>query len=85
LRTNSPVNVIVESGQLAQSVVIPRESATRNSNGEWIVWQKVGAERFVSRQVNMQPLSGDEIIINLGLSPGNLIVTSGANLLGNIR
>jgi len=85
LRTNSPVNVIVESGQLAQSVVIPRESATRNSNGEWIVWQKVGAERFVSRQVNMQPLSGDEIIINSGLSPGNLIVTSGANLLGNIR
>ncbi len=85
LRTNSPVNVIVESGQLAQSVVIPRESATRTSNGEWIVWQKVGAERFVSRQVNMQPLSGDEIIINSGLSPGNLIVTSGANLLGNIR
>ena len=85
LRANTPVNVIIESGQMAESVVVPRESATRTSNGEWIVWQKVGAERFVSRQINMKPLNGDEIIINAGVSPGNLIVVSGANLLGNIR
>ena len=85
LRANQPVNVIIESGQLADSVVIPRESATRTSNGEWIVWQKVGAERFVSRPVDMKPLNGEEIVVNAGINENTLIVVSGANLLGNIR
>ena len=85
LSASTPVNVIIESGQLSEGVVVPRQSATRTSNGEWIVWQKVGAERFVSRQVDMKPLNSDEILINAGLSHGNVIVVSGANLLGNIR
>lgn len=85
LSASTPVNVVIEGGQLSEGVVVPRQSATRTSNGEWIVWQKVGAERFVSRQVDMKPLNSEEILISVGLSQGNMIVVSGANLLGNIR
>ncbi len=85
LSASTAVNVVVEGGQLSEGIVAPRQSAHRTSNGEWIVWQKMGAERFVSRQVSMKPLNGDEILISAGLSQGNVIVVSGANLLGNFR
>ena len=85
LAASAPVKVIIESGQLSEGVVVPRQSVTRTSNGEGIVWLKVGAERFVSRQVDIKPLNGDEILINAGLSHDNVIVVSRANLLGNIR
>ncbi len=66
-------------------VAVPRTSVLRGSNGQSIVYEHSNAERFVPREVRVQPLDGQRVLIVSGIEPGRRIVTQGAELLNQIR
>jgi hypothetical protein len=64
---------------------VPRSSVSRGANGQSLVWEHTNPERFVSREVRVEPLDGERVLIVAGVEPGRRIVTRGAELLNQIR
>ncbi len=63
----------------------PARACLRGANGQSIVYEHTNAERFVPREVRVQPLDGQRVLIVSGIEPGRRIVTQGAELLNQIR
>jgi membrane fusion protein, heavy metal efflux system len=57
----------------------------RGPNGQAIVYEHTNAERFVPREVRVEPLDGSHVLVVSGLESGRRIVTQGAELLNQIR
>ena len=66
-------------------IAVPRESILRGPNGQSIVYEHSNAERFVPREVRIEPLDAERVLIIAGIEPGKRIVTQGAELLNQIR
>ncbi len=66
-------------------MAVPRTSILRGANGQPIVYEHSNAERFVPREVRVEPLDGARVLIVSGVEPGRRIVTQGAELLNQIR
>jgi membrane fusion protein, heavy metal efflux system len=66
-------------------VAVPREAVLRGSNGQSLVFEHSNPERFVPREVRVEPLDGAKVLIVAGVEPGRRIVTQGAELLNQIR
>jgi hypothetical protein len=64
---------------------VPREAVLRGANGQSLVYEHTNAERFVAREVRVEPLDGAHVLIVAGIAPGRRIVTQGAELLNQIR
>lgn len=85
LSVGQPVNVFVQSQQTIRGIPVPQGSLMKNNNGETIVWVHAAAERFVPKQVGVQPLDANTVAVLEGLHDGDRVVTQGAALLTQIR
>ncbi len=64
---------------------LPREAILRSSNGQSIVFEHTNAERFIPREVRIEQLDAERVLVVSGIEPGKRIVTRGAELLNQIR
>jgi hypothetical protein len=64
---------------------VPRESVIRTSEGQEILWERRSAEIFVAHQVSPLPIDAHSVLIPSKLGPGVRVVTSGAEVLSQIR
>lgn len=85
LRAGQLLTVLASTSDGRSGIAVPRTSILRGPNGQSIVYEHTNAERFVPREVRVEPLDGDRVLIVSGIEPGRRIVTQGAELLNQIR
>jgi membrane fusion protein, heavy metal efflux system len=85
LRMGQLLTVLVETEETRTGIAVPRTSVVRAGNGQSIVYEHSNAERFVPREVRVEPLDAERVVIVSGLEPGKRIVTQGVELLNQIR
>lgn len=85
LRAGQLLTVLAATSDERQGIAVPRGSVLRGANGQSIVYEHTNAERFVPREVRVEPLDGERVLILSGVEPGRRIVTQGAELLNQIR
>lgn len=85
VRPGQFVIVLAQMDGERAGVAIPRTSVLRGSNGQSIVYEHSAAERFVPREVRVEPLDGTHVLVVAGLGAGKRVVTQGAELLNQIR
>ena len=85
LRAGQLLTVLAETSEERAGIALPREAILRSANGQSIVYEHTNPERFVAREVRVEPLDAERVLILSGLEPGKRIVTQGAELLNQIR
>jgi hypothetical protein len=85
LRVGQFLTVLASSSEQKNGIALPRQAVLRGSNGQSIVYEHTNAERFVPREVRVEPLDGERVLVVAGLDSGRRIVTQGAELLNQIR
>ncbi|MGL5448028.1 MAG: efflux RND transporter periplasmic adaptor subunit, partial [Rhabdaerophilum sp.] len=85
LRMGQLLTVLAETEEVKTGIAVPRTSVVRAGNGQMIVFEHSNAERFVPREVRVEPLDGERALVISGLDPGKRIVTQGVELLNQIR
>jgi membrane fusion protein, heavy metal efflux system len=85
LRMGQLLTVLAETEEVRTGMAVPRTSVVRAGNGQMIVYEHSNAERFVPREVRVEPLDAERVIIVAGLEPSRRIVTQGVELLNQIR
>ena len=85
LRVGQLVTVLAPTGEEVQGLAVPRTSILRAANGQTILFEHTGAERFESRIVRVEPLDAERVLVLDGLQPGKRVVVQGAELLNQIR
>lgn len=85
LRAGQLVTVLAESGSKRKGVALPREAVVRAANGQSLVYAQTGAESFEAREVRVEPLDGERVVVVAGIDPGTRVVTQGSELLNQIR
>lgn len=84
-RVGQFVTVLATTAEVRSGIAVPREAVLRGANGQSLVYEHTNAERFVAREVRVEPLDGAHVLIVAGIAPGRRIVTQGAELLNQIR
>lgn len=85
LRAGQLLRVIAATPAEHEGIVVPRDAILRGANGQLVVYVKTNAERFVQREVRVEPLDGDTVLVVAGLEVGLRVVAEGAELLNQIR
>ncbi len=85
LRPGQFLTVFAEAGAPRIGIAIPRSAVVRGANGQSIVYAHLSAERFMPRDVKTEPLDASHVLVVAGLSPGQRVVTDGAELIDQIR
>lgn len=85
LRAGQLLRVIAATPVEHEGIVVPRDAVLRGANGQLVVYVKSNAERFVQREVRVEPLDGDTVLVVAGLEAGLRVVAEGAELLNQIR
>lgn len=85
LRAGQFLTVLATTADVRRGIAVPREAVLRGSNGQSLVYEHSNAERFVPREVRIEPLDGAHVLIVAGIEAGRRVVTQGAELLGQIR
>ena len=85
LRVGQLVTVLAPTGEQTQGLAIPRSAVLRSANGQTILFEHTGAERFEPRIVRVEPLDADRVIVLDGIASGRRVVVQGAELLNQIR
>lgn len=85
LRAGQFLTVFARTRDERRGIAVPRASILRGANGQPIVYEHTNAERFVPREVRVEALDGDRVLIVSGVEPAKRIVTQGAELLNQIR
>ena len=85
LRAGQFLTVLASTSEAQKGLALPREAVLRGANGQSIVYEHTNAERFVIREVRVEPLDGANVLVLAGLEAGRRIVTQGAELLNQIR
>ena len=85
LRAGQLLRVIAATPAELEGIVVPRDAVLRGANGQLVVYVKSNAERFVQREVRVEPLDGDSVLVVAGLEVGLRVVAEGAELLNQIR
>ena len=85
LRVGQLVSVMAATGEQTQGLALPRRAVLRSANGQSILFEHTGAERFEPRIVRVEPLDAERVIVLDGLAPGRRVVVQGAELLNQIR
>ncbi len=85
LRAGQLLRVIAATPAEHEGIVVPRDAVLRGANGQLVVYVKTNAERFVQREVRVEPLDGDTVLVVAGLEAGLRVVAEGAELLNQIR
>lgn len=85
LRAGQLLTVLAETQDRRTGIAVPRKSVLRGVNGQSIVFEHTNAERFLPREVRVEPLDAERVLIVEGVEAGRRIVTQGAELLNQIR
>lgn len=85
LRAGQLLTVLAHTDAGRRGVAVPRTAVIRGSNGQSIVYEHISAENFRPREVRVEPLDGDRVLLVSGLGPGRRVVSQGAELLNQIR
>ena len=85
LRAGQLLTVLASTSDERAGIAVPRTSVLRGPNGQSIVYEHTNAERFLPREVRVEPLDGNQVLIVSGIEAGKRIVTQGAELLNQIR
>lgn len=85
LRAGQFLTVLANTRDERTGIAVPRASVLRGANGQSIVYEQSNAERFVPREVRVEALDGERVVIVSGVGTGRRIVTQGAELLNQIR
>jgi hypothetical protein len=85
LRAGQLLTVHASTSDERTGIAVPRTSVLRGPNGQSIVYEHTNAERFLPREVRVEPLDGHQVLIVSGIEAGRRIVTQGAELLNQIR
>ena len=86
LQVGKPVTVIVaRKHSTASGIRLPSAAILHDATGETIAWERVSAEGFRSRQVNVVPLDGKDVVVTSGLTPNMRIVTAAGEMLSQVR
>lgn len=85
LRAGQLLTVAARLAETRGGIAVPRAAVLRGSNGRSLVWEHTNPERFVPREVRVEPLDGERVLIVAGVEAGRRIVTAGAELLNQIR
>ena len=79
------VMVTLQTARSVQGIVLPADAVVRSAEGPPVVFEHASAERFVPRQVRVQPLDGTRVVVTAGLEPGGRVVVQGAGLIAQVR
>lgn len=85
LRLGQLVSVEMETGESRTGLAVPRISVVRAANGATLVYEQSNPERFAPREVRVEPLDAQRVLVISGLEAGARIVTTGAELLHQVR
>ena len=85
LRLGTLLTVVAETDEVRSGIAIPRAALVRAGNGQMIVYEHANAERFVPREVRVEPLDATRVLVISGLDANKRIVTVGTELLNQIR
>ena len=85
LRIGQLLTVITQTEDTRTGIAVPRASVVRATNGQALVYEHANAERFVPREVRVEPLDGERVLIVSGIAAGKRVVTQGVELLNQIR
>jgi membrane fusion protein, heavy metal efflux system len=85
LRMGQLLTVLAETEESRTGIAVPRTAVVRAGNGQSIVYEHANAERFIPREVRVEPLDAERVLVVSGLDPGKRIVTQGVELLNQIR
>ena len=85
LRAGQFLTVLANTRDERRGIAVPRASILRGQNGQSIAYEHTDAERFVPREVRVEALDGDHVLIVSGINAGKRVVTQGAELLNQIR
>ncbi|MCW8088278.1 efflux RND transporter periplasmic adaptor subunit [Sabulicella glaciei] len=77
--------VTLRTARAVQGIVLPADSVVRSAEGPPVVFEHASAERFVPRQVRVQPLDGTRVVVTAGLDAGRRVVVQGAGLIAQVR
>jgi hypothetical protein len=79
------VLVTLRTARQVQGIVLPAGAVVRSAEGPPVVFEHASAERFVPRQVRVQPLDGARVVVTAGLDAGRRVVVQGAGLIAQVR
>jgi RND family efflux transporter MFP subunit len=85
LRLGQFVTVTAATNETRIGIAVPRASVTRRGNGQSVVFEHVRAELFVAREIRVEPLDSDTMLVVAGLDPGKRVVTQAAALIDQVR
>lgn len=85
LRLGQLVSVEMVTGLVREGLAVPRASVIRATNGAMLVYEQSNPERFVPREVRVEPLDAERVLVLSGIEAGKRIVTTGAELLHQVR
>lgn len=85
LRAGQLLTVLANTDEERKGIAVPRTAVVRGSNGQSIVYEHISAENFRPREVRVEPLDGDRVLLVSGIGPGQRVVSQGAELLNQIR
>lgn len=79
------VTVFASLPDKRRGILLPRAAVIRTANGQHVVFEHVGAERFEAREVKVEVLDADNMLVTAGLADGKRVVVQGAELLDQVR
>ena len=79
------VTVFASLAEKRRGVLLPRAAVVRAANGQHVVFEHVSAERFEARDVKIEMLDADHVLVTGGLADGKRVVMQGAELLDQVR
>lgn len=79
------VLVTLRTARAVQGIVLPADAVVRSAEGPPVVFEHATAERFIPRQVRVQPLDGTRVVVTAGLEAGQRVVVQGAALIAQVR
>lgn len=85
LRAGQLLTVLANTDEEREGIAVPRTAVIRGGNGQPIVYEHISAENFRPREVRVEPLDGDRVLLVSGIGAGQRIVSQGAELLNQIR
>ncbi len=85
LAVGQPVVVYLKRAITTPGLPLPVEALVRTPNGDRVVFEKISAERFLPRTVQVRQVSAERIVVLAGLKADARVVVSGAALVAQIR
>jgi cobalt-zinc-cadmium efflux system membrane fusion protein len=79
------VTVFASLPEKRRGILLPRAAVVRTANGQHIVFEHVSAERFEAREVKVEVLDAENVLVSAGLADDKRIVVQGAELLDQVR